>query len=351
METNSGNAKATGEVIKAILYAVYNDGNPSEDLFYIDELTNAKVFEFDPSVTVSISPHGNMSYMEVLNYVLSFHSFEKSPCILQFDRNQKKFQLISLKTLFKDHKKYTIETLRFPSPSQGENDANNPQQDKNERPAILWDTFPVTFEESKINKFYVSAPTCKYNVNLSGNSGVVSNSRSTKSMIFNTTALNSDSFMKDFYTLFVEPFKQEFTKEGSQKFEVFPNFYPNPNKKNNYNTFKGNLSPEMDEKKFLNQKMSSLLYLNNVYQFQLVGKTHRKSMSFIDVVKTAENKNGKFVATKWDMNNLGRHLITKVKHIFTFDRYSNEIETIKPYRLVDGDDNGTTLDQFLQKGA
>ena len=157
--------------------------------------------------------------------------------------------------------------------------------------------------------------------------------------------------MKDFYELFVKPFDNQFFKEGNQKFEVFPNFYPNPNKKKNYNSFKGNLSPELDEKKFLNQKMSSLLYMNNVYQFKLMGKTHRKSLSFVDVVKSAENKNGKYEATKWDMNNLGRHLITKVKHIFTFDRYTNEIETIKPYRFVDGNENGTTLQDFLNKGV
>jgi hypothetical protein len=31
--------------------------------------------------------------------------------------------------------------------------------------------------------------------------------------------------------------------------------------------------------------------LNNVYQYKLLGKTHRKSLSFVDVIKTAENKN------------------------------------------------------------
>jgi hypothetical protein len=76
-------------------------------------------------------------------------------------------------------------------------------------------------------------------------------------------------------------------------------------------------------------------------------------MAFIDVVKTAENSNGSFVANKWDRNNLGRHLITKVKHIFTFDTYLNEIETIKPYRLLDeNEDNQSstpnTLNNFLK---
>jgi hypothetical protein len=161
-------------------------------------------------------------------------------------------------------------------------------------------------------------------------------------MIFNTTTLNSDKFVRDFTELFIAPFKDNFIKTGSDnyKYKVVPNFYINPNKKNNYDSFSGLLAPELDESRFLNQKLASLLYLNNVYQFKLNGKTHRKSMAFVDVVKTAEiQQKDIFTASKWDRNNLGRHLITKVKHIFTFDRYLNEVETIKPYRLLeDGED-------------
>ena len=349
METNGGNGKQTGEIIKAILYSVYNDNKPSEDLFYKDSKTNQKIFDEEGDVTLTLNPYGVMSYMEVLNYVLSFHSYKKSPCILQFDRHQKNFLLISLQRLFTDNKNYVIETLRFPSPSQST--YGNSADNKSETSAIQWETFPITFEESKINQFYNEPPTCKYNVNLSGNSGILSNSRGFKSMVFDLTTLNSDSFMQTFYDLFVKPFKDEFANTKNQKFEVFPNFYPNPNKKNNYNTFKGVLPPELDEKRFLNQKMSSLLYLNNVYKYNLIGKTHRKSLSFIDVVKAAENNDGQFVPTKWDLNTLGRHLITSVKHIFEFDTYHNEIETIKPYRLVDGDDNGIKLSDFLKQGV
>ena len=347
METNAGNGKPTGEVIKSILYAVYNDNAPSEELFFRDPRNNQKIFDEDGESQINLNPYGVMSYMEVLNYVLGFHSYKKSPCILQYDRHQKKFLLVSLYTAFKSHKINVIETLKFPSLSQSNSSTNN---NKKEGASIVWKTFPVTFEESKINQFYIESPSCKDNVILAGNAGIMSCSRSYKSMIFNMKTLNSESFMKDYYDLFVKPFKDEFTKDGSQKYEVFPNFYPNPNKKNNYDTHKGVLPPEMDEKKFLNQKLSSLLYLNNIYQFKLTGKTHRKSLAFVDVIKTAENKDGKFTATKYDMNVLGRHFITSVKHVFEFNTYRNEIETIKPYRLVDGDENGTKLEEFLQKG-
>jgi hypothetical protein len=348
METNGGNSKSTGDVIKSILWAVFTNEKQSDDIFYVDKKTNQKIFDFQSETKVSINPYGVVSYMEVLNYVLSFHSFEKSPCILNFDRYQKKFILISLKRLFEENKKYLIETIRFPSFSQ------NPQFVEQEKPnnyAIQWEIFPITFEESKINQYYNEAPTCKYNVDLAGNSGITSTSRSFKSMVFNFKTLNSDTFMKTFYDLFVKPFKDNFSKQGGDKFEVLPNFYPNPNKKNNYDAFKGYLTPELDENKFLNQKLSTLLYLNNVYQFKLTGKTHRKSMSFIDVVKTAENTDGGYKATKWDMNTLGRHLVTSVKHIFSINTYHNEIETIKPYRLVDKDDGEMSLEDFLKENA
>jgi hypothetical protein len=344
IETIGANSVSTGDAIKAILCAVYTkDGKVTDDIIYTDPSTKAKVFESDPATKLFLSPHGLMSYMEVLNYVLSFHSYQKSPCILQLDRYYKTFQLISLRTLFQDNEKHCIETFRFPSPSQYVGSESGGGTDS---PAIIWNIFPITFEESRINEFYISSPTTKYNVHLaSSNGGILSNARSFKCMIFNTTTLNSDSFVSDFTELFIKPFKDNFIKTGSNnKYKVVPNFYINPNKKNNYDTLKGYLAPELDESRFLNQKLSSLLYLNNVYQFKLNGKTHRKSMAFVDVVKTAENQNGTFVASKWDRNNLGRHLITKVKHIFTFDRYLNEVETIKPYRLLDDGEEETSAE-------
>jgi hypothetical protein len=351
METNTGNGKTTGEVIKSILYAVYNDGVKTDDVFYVDPDTKQKIFDEESDTIVTLNPYGVVSYAEVLNYVLSFHSYKKSPCVLQFDRYQKKFQLISLQRLFTDHKKYVIEKLKFPSPSKEKSEASNDSGNP-ERSAIIWETFPVTFEESKINQFYVNAPTTKYNVDLAGNSSVLSNSRSFKSMVFDLTTLNSESFMKTYYDLFVLPFKETFKGNAGKNLEAYPNFYSNPNKKNNYNDFKGYLSPALDEKKFLNQKLSSLLYLNNVYQFKLTGKSHRKSLMFVDVTKTAESKDGKYIPTKWDLNTLGRHLITNVKHVFTFDTYYNEIETIKPYRLVDGNETDSMkLEDFLKQGA
>lgn len=339
--TNTGNSSSTGDAIKKILKSVYED-----DFIYVNN-KGESIFESDSDSTINLSPYGVVSYMDVLNYILDYHSYNKSPCVLQFDRHQKKFILISFKTLFEKNTDYVIETIKFPSISKDDTRLEN----QPEYPAVRWDTFPVSFEESKILQFYINAPTTKYNVELSGNSAITSSSRAFKSMVFNLTTLNSNSFMQNFYDLFVKPFKSVDFKTEQNTLELFPNFYPNPNSKNNYNSYSGVLPPEMEEKKFLNQKLSSLLYLNNVYQFKLMGKTHRRSLAFIDVLKTAEIKDGRYIATKWDLNNLGRHLITSVKHIFTYDKYINEVETIKPYKLVDGSENGVTLSDFLKKGV
>jgi hypothetical protein len=339
MGSNSGNSTSTGDAIKQVLKSVYE----TDDFIYVDD-KGRQIFESDSESSISLSPYGVVSYMEVLNYILTYHSYNKSPCILKFDRFQNKFILISLKTLFEKNVDYVIETIKFPAISKDESNRDAP-----EYPAVRWEIFPVSFEESKIMQFYINSPTTKYNVDLAGNSGITSSSRAFKSMVFNLTTLNSDSFMKEFYNLFVKPFKDVKFKTEQNSLEIFPNFYPNPNKKNNFKSHSGVLPPEMEEKKFLNQKLATLLYLNNVYQFKLMGKTHRRSLSFLDVIKTAEIKDGRYVATKWDLNNLGRHFITSVKHIFTFDKYMNEIETIKPYRLVDGTDNGVTLEEFLAK--
>ena len=340
LDTNSGNAVKTGDTIKEILQAVldtndylYTDPN---DFIYKDPDTNEEIFEGDSDSVLNISPYGLMSYAEILNYVLSFHSFNKSPCILSFDRYYKKFELLSLSRIFKENNdpRRLIETLVFPS---------NSKEEIPPQPSIRWNYSGLIFDESKIDGFYVDAPTCKYNVMHSSNAGILSNSRGFKSMIFDLTTLNGDSFTKDFIKLFLDPFKNVFTGK-----KVVPNYYLSPNKKNNYSSNKGNLPPLLDEKKFLNSKLQSLLYLNNIYKFKLRGKISRQTLMFVDVIKSAENPSAVTQPTTWELNNLGRHLIVNVKHIFTQDSYVNEIETIKPYRLLDENKiNGKSENEYL----
>jgi hypothetical protein len=88
----------------------------------------------------------------------------------------------------------------------------------------------------------------------------------------------------------------------------------------------------MNEKQFEIKKLSNLLNLNNTYIYKCRGSTARKAATFIDVVKFDQNtENDK----NYDLNHLGRHLVTCVKHIFIENNYINKVETIKPYKLLD----------------
>ncbi len=330
MKTNAGNSMPTGEVVKKILEEVFK----SSDIYYKDPITGETIFDMDGNEPIPVSPYGLVSYMEILTYVLGFHIHQESPCLLDFDRYQKKFGMFSLKRLFEKHDSYVQESIILPNQTKSNSSDS----------VIKWNYSKYTFAESRINKIYIESPAAKYNINYSSNGAIMSHCKSTKSMIFDLQALHSDTFTEKYYNLFVKPFENTFS---SYKLDV--NFHISPNIVDNYNTYKGNLPPILEEKKYLNQKLSTLLYLNgSVYQFKLEGLTNRRSMTFIDVVKYSDNPEDPS-PTKWDLQNVGRHLITSVKHIFTQDTYTNEIETIKPYVIKDESDATQTITELLTK--
>ena len=74
--TNTGNSTSTGEAIKKILKAVYE----TDDYIYVDD-KGKSIFEYDGDSTINISPYGVVSYMDVLNYVMTYHSYKNSPCV------------------------------------------------------------------------------------------------------------------------------------------------------------------------------------------------------------------------------------------------------------------------------
>jgi hypothetical protein len=330
MNTNAGNSMPTGEVVKKILEEVFK----SADIYYKDPQSGETIFDMSGNEPVMVSPYGLVSYMEVLTYVLGFHIHEESPCILSFDRHQKKFIMMSLKRLFEKHDNYVQESIYLPNQTK----SNSPDS------VIKWPYSKYTFAESRVNKIFIESPAAKYNINYSSNGAIMSHCKSTKSMIFDMQSLHSDTFTEKYYNLFVKPFENTF---NSYKLDV--NFHISPNIQDNYNTYKGNLPPILEEKKYLNQKLSTLLYLNgSVYQFKLEGLTHRQAMTFIDVVKYSDNPEDP-TPTKWDLQNVGRHLVTSVKHIFTQDTYTNEIETIKPYIIKDESDDVQSIKDLLNK--
>jgi len=329
MDTNAGNAMETGDLIKKIIESAYKNG----------EMIDQENFETDGSSEVNLSPYGVMTYMDVLNYVLSFHAFNKSPTFLLYDHYKQKFKLVSYATIFKKHPEEILETLIFSAQSDKKTGSGSSKR------LFKYAFSDIHFEDSKVIEYFLDSASSKHTVDLLRNSSVLSSSSGFKTMVFNTLTLNSESFIEDFKTLFIEPFKPLFSA-----YDLEPNFDLNPNKENNYDSHKGHLPALLDEKRFLNQKLMSLLYMNNVYKFSLKGMTHRKCSKFVDVIAGLTENDNDNEPNDWELNTYGRHFVVNVRHIFTEDVYMNDIETIKPYRVkFKGGSDGKLVDILKTK--
>lgn len=323
LDTNTANSTSTGELIKILLKVVYGD----DDMIGKDD-NGEDIFEMDDDSRLNLNPYNSMNYYDLLMYILQFHTYKSSPCVLNFDRYSKKFELISLNTLFSNNETFLQEALYFGAGG-----------DDTKKVAIQWDASRISFKESSINEFFTDSPTSKYNITFNSNSSLLNVSTHFKTMLFDLKTLNSNNFTKTYFDLFCKPFENLFSS-----YQIVPNFYLSPNKNNNYHTHESSLPPELDQKRFLNKKLQSLLYLNNVHQITLDGLTNRQPMTFVDIIKYSD---GASEPTEWDYANVGRHLITSVKHIFTQDGYKNIIETVKPYRLVNKKSGPETLQNLL----
>ncbi len=231
---------------------------------------------------------------------------------------------MSLSRLFKDHEKLLAEKFKFADPRQ--DDTGEALQ-----PAIKINPEPCSVHfgtDSEISEFYTEAPASKNCKDHFANESVTSFSKSCGTFTYNLLGLNKESFTETFKNLFVDPFKTAFSVYNLEN-----NFYIAPAQKDNWIDTTGDLPADLTEQQYLNLKLMSLLFMNYNYIFKTVGVTLRSSGTFVDVVKNknAENKGN----TRWDYNTLGRHFITCVKHVFTQNTYTNQIETIKPYRIVD----------------
>jgi hypothetical protein len=327
LDTNAGNAMETGDLLKKILEAAYKTS----------EIIDNSQFDTDGSSEVNLTPYGVMTYMDVLNYVMSFHAYQKSPTYLSYDAYHQKFKLTAYSTIFKKHNEEVLETLIFSAQSDKKTKAGN-----NKR-TFKYAFSEVHFEDSKIMEYFLDSASSKHTVDLLRNSSVLSSSSGFKTMIFNTLTLNSESFIEDFKNLFIEPFKNLFSN-----YTLEPNFDLNPNKDNNYDSHKGGLPPILDEKRFLNQKLMTLLFMNDVYKFTLKGMSHRKCAKFIDVVAGLNESDG-MEPNDWELNTYGRHFIVNIKHIFSDGVYMNDIETIKPYKVAkEGADSEGSLSNLLK---
>ena len=307
-DTNASNARDTGVIIKQILRQVFGEG----DIF-------GETFDTTGNNLINLRVYDSTPWNQILSYVVNAHTDEReSPCILQFSRGEKKFELYSLAKLFANHDVPTnkVESLLFPG------------SDDNTQLNISFNHCPAIFTESKINEFYTESPTASFAIDLLANEHLTSFSRSDNAFIYDTRSSSKIEVIEKFNKLFCTPFSELFSA-----YKLKPNFYSNAEQTNTNYSSTGRCHDE-HKQTAINQKLKSLLFLGYVYKFKLTGSSNRMSNKFCDVIRADLNNNLDGEPSKWDMNTLGRHYVTTVRHIFTPDTYINEVETVKPYRLT-----------------
>jgi len=281
-----------------------------------------------------------MPYSQILNYVMAFHSHNSSPCFLNYDRKIKKFSMISFTELFKKHDNNIVERLIMPEPHELKDG------DIQTTPNIKFTPTDKVFgtdghgNDSTIIEYSTESPTALYGVNFFANQSISGFSRNSSTFNYNLKTLSKDEYTKKYYELFVDPFRKMFEKDDKDEnhsYKLLPNFYMSKpgktdSKSKNWTQVDGALPTAITEQQFMNQKLFSLLFLNQTYTFKLPGITRRKCGTFVDLYR--ETLQPKEQPSNWDYNTLGRHLITCVKHTFTHDTYINHVETVKPYRIT-----------------
>jgi hypothetical protein len=317
LNTNAASSAPTGDWIKRIINRAF-DGEPDDmSLFDVDAQTGQPIFDAENSSSINISPYASMTYGKLLTYIMQKHTHQNSPCVLTHDRTSKKFQLISLQRLFENHEKYTTEVLTY----------GDARQSDESRPSVEFKSCPVHFgQESQIYRFKAIEPSATFGVDHFSNEAVSSYSRAVGTFTYNMKALSKNEFMKTYEKMFVEPFKKLFSSNKS-----VANFNTQSLSNNTWADTTNTQPAAIGETERMNSKLASLLYMNYTYLISLPGNTGRQSRTFVDVYKQAQSSNS--APSRDDLSKLGRHLVTSVTHIFTQDTYTNQIETIKPYRL------------------
>jgi hypothetical protein len=236
---------------------------------------------------------------------------------LTHDRTSKKFQLLSLQRLFEENEKYTTEVLTY----------GDVRQSDASRPSVEFKTCPVHFgQESQIDRFLTIEPSATFGIDHFSNEAVSSYSRSAGTFTYDMKSLSKNEFMKTYERMFVVPFKKLFASN-----KVVANFNTQSLSNNTWTDTVHTQPAAIGETERMNSKLASLLYMNYTYLISVPGNTGRQSRTFVDVYKQAQSSDAP--TSRDDLSKLGRHLVTSVTHIFTQDTYTNQIETIKPYRL------------------
>lgn len=317
LNTNAASSASTGDWIKRIINKAFESDPEDMSLFDVDKESGQPIFDAEGSSNINLTMYASMTYEKLLTYIMQKHTHNGSPCVLTHDRTSKKFQLMSLQQLFEKNDKYVAEVLTY----------GDTRQSNEARPSIEFKSSPVHFgHESQIDRFKVIEPSASFGATHFCNEAVASFSRATGTFTYDMKSLSKNNFIKKYEQMFVEPFKKLFSANS-----VMPNFNNQSLASNTWTDTTNTQPAAVGETERMNSKLASLLYMNTTYLISLPGNTGRQSRTFVDVFKQAQGSDTP--TSKDDKNKLGRHLVTSVDHIFTQDTYTNQLETVKPYKL------------------
>ena len=327
--SNKDRSNFTGDIIKSLLFECLK----RDSTFSIDKIIDIENFDKGKQ-EMFLSFPSDVSYSDAINYIRLYHKCDdpyNDYGILHYGRYNKKFKFESLGKLFADHPNTGTETLIF-------NDTLN--QNSKSANIVRYPVYDAIFDESKIVKFNIDNPNSNSSLDFIMNIANISVGKPVNTHIIDLKTGNIKNIIEKFTKLYIEPFRAMYNNVTLE-----PNFDLNVGKLEEQSKIyqnKKNDEPRNVAAATINQtQLGALLFLQNTYSIELEGFTSRQSGVFVDIVNNGTLDIGG--SSRWDEYHMGRHFVTSVKHYITQDRYSNVIETIKPYRIKESQSTTTPL--------
>lgn len=303
--TNSERSARTGDLMKEIIMKTFNVD---------DEATIIDSKRFDVGkVFINWTSTGDASGLQNLLHVAKMHLSEEheDPCILKLDRYTRRFTNLAFSKLFElqrvEPKKYVLETLLIDSGQTGKRASVAGK-------GMQGAGYIVDYKLSMVggNEFSRKITNSIYNTTAGAD----------RNFYMSSSKSSIEAALKDYTKLYVESLQNvEKSMEPAVDAEHFIKA----------NTLRPRIVNEVtpiDHEARVRNNMLTNMIVNNSYGIVLrvLGSTHRRSGTFIDIDTTSQIGD-----TKFNEQVLGRWFVTSVQHVFMGNTYYNIIEAIKTY--------------------
>lgn len=296
-------AAYTGDIIKAILTqsigAQYIDSNFNQG--------NRKKFYYTTA---------NERAMYAICYLRNIHTCSQNmPCILSHNTYTDKISFISLADYFKNHQKYLMgESFVYSAKSAGSlNSAKATRLPAGAGPIL------ANFSEIK-GEPQITPHTKAYAVLTNSKSMVTDRANKTQA----NYAIGSSDKVKEFNSIFVDPFKKMYPAVATFETSV-DNNASNAYSKPVFTAESANFNGIHES----NNMIRNLLFGGNIIRFTVTGAPWRRSGTFVDITTQGIS------SPEYNKKIAGRWFVTHVEHRFDRSKgYMNYIECARPYNLI-----------------